>query len=71
MLEPLVANKPGLQFSGHDTGEGELVLKHAAQLGFEAVVSKTVDAPYASGNHGLWRKAKWFNRRRRNKRDGN
>jgi ATP-dependent DNA ligase len=26
------------------------------------VVSKTVDAPYAPGIRGLWRKAKWLNR---------
>ena len=62
LLEPVVANKPGLQFNGHDTGDGELILKHAGKLGFEGVVSKTVDAPYAPGNRGLWRKAKWLNR---------
>jgi DNA ligase D-like protein (predicted ligase) len=62
LLEPLVANKPGLQFNGHDTGNGELILKHAAKLGFEGVVSKTIDAPYALGNRGLWRKAKALNR---------
>jgi hypothetical protein len=62
LLEPLLANKPGLQFNGHETGDGELILKHAGKLGFEGVVSKTVDAPYAPGNRGLWRKAKWLNR---------
>jgi DNA ligase D-like protein (predicted ligase) len=62
LLEPLVANKPGLQFNGHETGDGELILEHAGKLGFEGVVSKTVDAPYAPGNRGLWRKAKWLNR---------
>src|SRR3984885_15997501 len=62
LLEPLVANKPGLQFNGHDAGYGELILKHAAKLGFEGVVSKTIDAPYAPGNRGLWRKAKALNR---------
>jgi DNA ligase D-like protein (predicted ligase) len=62
LLEPLLVDKPGLQFNGHDTGDGELILKHAGQLGFEGVVSKTVDAPYAPGNRGLWRKAKWLNR---------
>ena len=42
LLEPLVANKPGLQFNGHDTGDGELILKHAGQLGFEgASVGRT------------------------------
>jgi bifunctional non-homologous end joining protein LigD len=46
LLEPLVANKPGLQFNGHEAGDGELILKHAGKLGFEGV-SKTIDAPYA------------------------
>jgi ATP-dependent DNA ligase len=49
LLEPLVANKPGLQFNGHDTGDGELILKHAGKLGFEGVVSKTIDAPVCTG----------------------
>ena len=42
--------------------DGELILKHAGELGFEGVVSKTIDAPYAPGNRGLWRKAKALNR---------
>jgi DNA ligase D-like protein (predicted ligase) len=62
LLEPLLANKPGLQFNGHETGDGELILQHAGKLGFEGVVSKTIDAPYAPGNRGLWRKAKALNR---------
>jgi DNA ligase D-like protein (predicted ligase) len=62
LLEPLFANKPGLQFNGHEIGDGELILKHAGKLGFEGVVSKTIDAPYAPGNRGLWRKAKCLNR---------
>jgi ATP-dependent DNA ligase len=40
----------------------KLILKHAGKLGFEGVVSKTIDAPYAPGNRGLWRKAKALNR---------
>jgi DNA ligase D-like protein (predicted ligase) len=62
LLEPLIVGKPGLQFNGHEFGDGELILEHAGKLGFEGVVSKTIDAPYASGNRGLWRKAKWLNR---------
>jgi ATP-dependent DNA ligase len=62
LLEPLVADALGVQFNGHETGDGELILKHAGKLGFEGVVSKTIDAPYAPGNRGLWRKAKWLNR---------
>jgi ATP-dependent DNA ligase len=44
LLEPLIADKPGLQFNGHETGDGELVLRHAGKLGFEGVVSKTINA---------------------------
>jgi DNA ligase D-like protein (predicted ligase) len=62
LLEPLFAGTPGLQFNGHETGEGEVVRQHACKLGFEGVVSKTIDAPYAPGNRGLWRKSKCLNR---------
>jgi DNA ligase D-like protein (predicted ligase) len=62
LLKPLIADKLGLQFNGHMSGDGEIVLRHAGKLGFEGVVSKTIDAPYAPGNRGLWRKAKWLNR---------
>jgi ATP-dependent DNA ligase len=62
LLEPIVTGKPGLQFNGHETGDGELILKHGGKLGFEGVVSKTIDAPYAPGNRSLWRKAKALNR---------
>jgi DNA ligase D-like protein (predicted ligase) len=61
-LEPLIADTLGVQFNGHETGDGELILKHAGKLGFEGVVSKTIGAPYMPGNRGLWRKAKWLNR---------
>ena len=53
LLEPLIANVAGLQFNDHETGDGEHIRKHAGQLGFEGVVSKTIDAPYAPGNRGL------------------
>jgi ATP-dependent DNA ligase len=62
LLEPLVEGVPGLQFNGHETGDGEIILRHAGKLGFEGIVSKTIDAPYAPGNRGLWRKAKCLNR---------
>jgi bifunctional non-homologous end joining protein LigD len=42
LLEPLLANKLGLQFNGHEVGDGGLIVKHAGKLGFEGVVSKTV-----------------------------
>lgn len=53
LLRTAVANKPGLQFNGHAASDGELVLEHAGKLGFEDVVSRTIDAPYARGNRGL------------------
>jgi ATP-dependent DNA ligase len=62
LLEPIVAGIPGLQFNGHEVGDGELVRRHACQLGFEGIVSKTAAAPYTSGNRGLWRKAKCLSR---------
>jgi len=55
LLEPIVTGIPGLQFNGHEIGDGELVRRHACELGFEGIVSKTADAPYAPGNRGLWR----------------
>ena len=62
LLEPLIAGTRGLQFNGHETGDGETVRQHACKLAFEGVVSKTIDAPYAPGNRGLWRKSKCLNR---------
>jgi DNA ligase D-like protein (predicted ligase) len=62
LLEPIATDILGLQFNGHDTGDGEVIRHHACKLGYEGVVSKTVDAPYASGNRGLWRKTKCLNR---------
>jgi DNA ligase D-like protein (predicted ligase) len=62
LLEPLIEAWAGLQFNAHETGDGEIVRQHACKLGFEGVVSKTIDAPYAPGNRGLWRKSKCLNR---------
>ena len=62
LLEPLVSGVPGLQFNGHLTGDGELIRDHACRMGLEGIVSKTIDAPYAPGNRGLWRKSKCLNR---------
>ena len=62
LLKPLIEGAPGLQYNDHVTGEGEHILRHACELRFEGIVSKTIDAPYAPGNRGLWRKAKCLNR---------
>jgi bifunctional non-homologous end joining protein LigD len=62
LLQPLLESAPGIQFNAHQAGDGETIRRHAGALGFEGVVSKTIDAPYAPGNRGLWRKAKCLNR---------
>ena len=49
LLEPLVANKPGLQFNGHDAGDGELILEHAGKLGFEASCRRRSTRPTRQG----------------------
>ena len=58
----MIADAADVQFNAHETGDGEIVRQHACKLGFEGVVSKTIDAPYAPGNRGLWRKSKCLNR---------
>jgi ATP-dependent DNA ligase len=60
-LEPIIADIAGLQLNAHETGDGELVRRHACKLGFEGVVSKRADAPYGPGNRGLWLKGKCLN----------
>jgi ATP-dependent DNA ligase len=63
LLEPLDRKQARPSVQGPGSGDGELILQHVGKLGFEGVVSKTIDAPYAPGNRGVWRKAKALNRR--------
>ena len=58
LLEPLVANKPGLQFNGHEIGDGELILKHSGKLGFEGVVSRRSTRPMRRETGGCGGKPK-------------
>ena len=44
-----------------DAGLPSFAHTQAASDGERGVVSKTIDAPYAPGNRGLWRKAKALN----------
>jgi ATP-dependent DNA ligase len=62
LLKHLIEDGHELQFNDHMIGDGELIRKHACALGLEGVVSKAIDAPYAPGNRGLWRKTKCLNR---------
>lgn len=62
-LAKLLAPAPrGLRYSDHFTDPGPQVLAAACQIGAEGVVSKRADAPYASGNRGIWVKTKCLNR---------
>jgi len=47
LLEPMVTDKVGVQFNGHDTGDGELILKHARQARLRGCGLEDDDAPYA------------------------
>jgi bifunctional non-homologous end joining protein LigD len=47
-----------LRFVEHFTSGGEAVLKSACRMNLEGIVSKKVDAPYASGRSDNWTKSK-------------
>src|SRR5690606_30949212 len=58
-LQRLLETAPSqLRYSEHFVDDGELVLRHACQLGLEGVVSKRADAPYLSGRGKDWIKSK-------------
>jgi bifunctional non-homologous end joining protein LigD len=50
--------KGAIRYVDHFEGQGDAVLKSACQMGLEGIVSKTVDAPYASGRKDTWTKTK-------------
>ena len=59
LLETIVGDGSGIiRLSGHFDESGELVLRHACQLGLEGVVSKLRDSPYRSGRGKSWIKSK-------------
>ncbi|MFG1428955.1 DNA ligase D [Roseixanthobacter glucoisosaccharinicivorans] len=47
-----------LRYVEHLDNSGDAVLRSACQLDLEGIVSKRLDAPYASGRSGAWTKAK-------------
>jgi DNA ligase D-like protein (predicted ligase) len=70
---PLIERKEGLtgllpsdgsplHYSDHVVGQGPDFYEKACAQNVEGIVSKRVDAPYAPGNRGLWRKVKCLNR---------
>jgi DNA ligase D-like protein (predicted ligase) len=51
-----------LHFSDHVIGQGPAFYEKSCAQHVEGIVSKRIDAPYAPGNRGLWRKVKCLNR---------
>jgi bifunctional non-homologous end joining protein LigD len=60
LLIRLLAKAPvvGLQVNDHIVEPGDVVFRHACQLGFEGIVSKRLGSPYASGRSRYWVKSK-------------
>ncbi|HKD92784.1 MAG TPA: hypothetical protein VKB56_12815 [Terriglobales bacterium] len=50
--------KPGLQLNEHISEAGDIVFRHACQLGLEGIVSKRLGSPYRSGRSADWIKMK-------------
>jgi bifunctional non-homologous end joining protein LigD len=47
-----------IRYVDHFTLPGDAVLKSACRMSLEGIISKRLDAPYKSGRHGDWTKAK-------------
>jgi ATP-dependent DNA ligase len=62
-LAALLANVSSpLHYSDHQRGQGRAFHEKACAMSLEGIVSKRADAPYASGNRGLWLKVKCLDR---------
>ena len=60
-LRALLDGAPAaLQFSDHHLGGGRRFLDAACRAAAEGIVSKRIDAAYAPGERGLWRKTKCY-----------
>ena len=60
LLKSLVAAIPGLQFNGHETGDGELIRRHAGQLGLRSASND--QRATCARQQRRWRKSKCLNR---------
>ena len=58
LAELLSGVAPPLHYSDYHRGRGAAFHEQACKLELEGIVSKRADAPYASGNRGLWLKVK-------------
>jgi bifunctional non-homologous end joining protein LigD len=58
LLASIKAKKQTIRYVDHFETGGDAVLLSACKMHLEGIVSKELDAPYKSGRHGSWVKAK-------------
>jgi bifunctional non-homologous end joining protein LigD len=58
LIRLLAKASVGLQVNDHIVEAGDVVFRHACQLGFEGIVSKRLRSPYRSGRTRDWIKSK-------------
>jgi hypothetical protein len=58
LIRLLAKASVGLQVNDHIVEPGDVVFRHACQLGFEGIVSKRLGSPYRSGRSRHWVKSK-------------
>jgi ATP-dependent DNA ligase len=58
LIRLLAKASVGLQVNDHIVDPGDVVFRHACQLGFEGIVSKRLGSPYRSGRSQHWVKSK-------------
>jgi bifunctional non-homologous end joining protein LigD len=58
LIRLLAKGTVGLQVNDHIVEPGDVVFRHACQLGFEGIVSKRLGSPYRSGRSRHWVKSK-------------
>jgi bifunctional non-homologous end joining protein LigD len=58
LIRLLAKASAGLQVNDHIFEPGDVVFRHACQLGFEGIVSKRLGSPYVSGRSRHWVKSK-------------
>jgi ATP-dependent DNA ligase len=58
LMRLLAKASVGLQVNDHIVEPGDVVFRHACQLGFEGIVSKRLGSPYRSGRSRHWIKSK-------------
>ena len=58
LIRLLAQASVGLQVNDHIVASGDVVFRHACQLGYEGIVSKRLGSPYRSGRSLHWVKSK-------------